>query len=109
MKTSLIAGALLVSLSLSVVPAFAQGVDPLIPDVGTDPTTGNADFINILDTVLRQLTDGAAPDIWDTGMALWRGMAALLVVWTGLRIAFTGDFQAWELIRLVFALWFSVG
>ena len=32
--------------------------------------------------------------------------AAILIVWTGLRIAFTGDFRPWDIVRVVIALWF---
>jgi len=31
-----------------------------------------------------------------------RGIAVILIVWTGLRVAFSGTFQAWELIRFIF-------
>ena len=58
-----------------------------------------------LDALIDDITAGAAPELLDTAMLMWRGLAAILVVWTGLRIAFSGDFRMWDVIRLVIALW----
>ena len=103
MRPRLVAGTLLVSMALSV-PAFGQVLDPLVPAIDANPIE-NDNIVGILDAVLLEITEGAAPEIWDTGMLMWRALAAILVVWTGLRIAFTGDIQPWELVRLLFALW----
>ena len=55
---------------------------------------------------MDQITVAAAPQIQTAGMGMWRGLAAILVVWTGLRIAYTGDFRPWDVVRIVIALWF---
>lgn len=43
------------------------------------------------------------------GLALWQGLATIVVVWTGLKIAYSGTFQAWEIVRLVFGLAIPLG
>jgi len=49
---------------------------------------------------------GAGPQAtlrgWGNNMA--RSIAVVLIVWTGARIAFSGTFQAWELIRFIFLI-----
>ena len=37
--------------------------------------------------------------------ALWRGLAAIVVVWTGIKIAMSGTFSMWTIIELVIGLW----
>ena len=63
------------------------------------------DLEPFLDTLLSDLALGAGTDILDTSLLMWRGLAAIIIVWTGLRIAFSGDFRMWDVIRLVIALW----
>ncbi len=41
----------------------------------------------------------------NAGEALWGSLATIIVVWTGLRIAFSGSFHPWELIRAFIGLW----
>ena len=79
----------------SIIVCHDQCPSPTAPEDATDVK-------GFLDSILAEMTAGAAPEILDTGMLLWRGLAAVLVVWTGLRIAFTGDFRPWDLIK---ALW----
>ena len=45
------------------------------------------------------------PAIVTAGNTLWRGLAAIVVVWTGLKIAMSGTFAMWTLIELVIGLW----
>ena len=78
-------------------------VDPFVPAVPANPEDA-MDVKGFMDSILADITAGAAPEFLDTGMLLWRGMAAILIVWTGVRIAFEGDLRPWDLIRLVFAL-----
>ena len=52
------------------------------------------DVATVVSGIMDQIIAAAAPQVHATGMAMWRGLAAILVAWTGLRIAFTGDFQA---------------
>ena len=39
------------------------------------------------------------------GNDLWKGLALIVVVLTGLKIAFSGNIQPWELVKLVIGLW----
>ena len=80
-----------------------QTPDPFVPTVPANPEDA-MDVKGFMDSMLADITAGAAPEFLDTGMLLWRGMAAILIVWTGVRIAFEGDPRPWDLIRLVFAL-----
>ena len=41
----------------------------------------------------------------DAGNTLWRGLAAIVVVWTGIKIAMSGTFSMWAIIELVIGLW----
>ena len=63
------------------------------------------DFKSFLDGVLETIIGSGAPPLLTAGDALWRGIALIVVVWTGLRIAFSGQFQPWELIRTFLGLW----
>ena len=45
------------------------------------------------------------PTILNAGNTLWRGLAAIVVVWTGVKIAMSGTFSMWALIELVIGLW----
>ena len=50
-----------------------------------------------------QRTNG--PVVLAAGNTLWRGLAAIVVVWTGVKIAMSGTFSMWALIELVIGLW----
>ena len=54
----------------------------------------------VLDTVVG----GAAPDVHALGLQLWGGLAAVMVAWTGLKIAFSGTFHPWEIVKLVIGI-----
>ena len=73
------------------------------PVVVTD--ANRSDMEPFLDALLNDLTLAAGTDILDTSLLMWRGLAAIMIVWTGLKIAFSGDFRMWDVIRLVIALW----
>ena len=45
------------------------------------------------------------PVILNAGNTLWRGLAAIMVVWTGVKIAMSGTFSMWSMIELVIGLW----
>ena len=47
---------------------------------------------------------GAPPDVHTVGLQLWGGLAAVMIAWTGLRIAFSGTFDAWTMVRLVIGI-----
>ena len=38
------------------------------------------------------------------GLAIWTGMATVMIVWTGLKTAFSGDYDMWEIVKLVIGL-----
>ena len=78
-------------------------IDPNVPTA--IPPDQMRDFKSFLDTVLAGIIGPAAQPLLDTGNALWTGMAVIVVVWTGARIAFSGNIQPWELVRLVIGLW----
>ena len=39
------------------------------------------------------------PTILNAGNTLWRGLAAIVVVWTGVKIAMSGTFSMWAIVR----------
>lgn len=63
------------------------------------------DFKPVLDNLTRELMNTASSPILDAGNALWMGLSLIIVSWTGLRIAFSGEsWNAWEIIRLILVL-----
>ncbi len=79
-----------------------QSIDPNVPT--QIPPDQLQDFKSFLDIVLDSVVGGAAPDIQAVGLQLWGGLAAVMVAWTGLKIAFSGTFHPWEIIRLVIGI-----
>ena len=63
------------------------------------------DFKSFLDVALDGLTAAAGGEVFATGNALFGGLAVIVVVLNGLKIAFSGNIQPWELIRVVIGLW----
>lgn len=78
-------------------------IDPSLPEaVPVQDATG---WALQLDTVLDALFTPATPPLLPMGENLWRGLALIVVAWTGLRIAFAGAaFRPWELVTLVTGL-----
>ncbi|MCZ0934961.1 MAG: type IV secretion system protein [Gemmatimonadetes bacterium] len=76
-----------------------QSIDPNVPT--QIPVDQLQDFKSFLDVVLDSVIGGAAPDVHAVGLQLWGGLAAVMVAWTGLKIAFSGTFQPWEIVKLV--------
>ena len=76
-----------------------------VPTIPADPAAA-PDPATVVSAIMDQVALAAAPQIHTAGFGLWRGLAAILVVWTGLRVAFTGDFRPWDVVRVVIALWF---
>ena len=63
------------------------------------------DFKPVLNELTEQLMTTASSPILDAGNALWLGLSTIIVAWTGLRIAFSGEgWSTWEIIRLVILL-----
>ena len=63
------------------------------------------DFKTFIDTALDSLTAAAGGEIFTTGNAMLAGLAAIVVVLNGVKIAFSGNIQPWELVRVVIGLW----
>lgn len=57
-----------------------------------------------LNGVLRSMIQDSAGAVLDAGWALYWSLAVILVVWTGLKLAFRGSWDMWEFWRLIFAL-----
>ena len=66
-----------------------------VPTIPPDPAAA-PDPKTVVTAIMDQVALAAAPQVQVAGMAMWRGLAAILVVWTGLRIAYTGDFRPWD-------------
>ena len=79
-----------------------QSIDPNVPAL--IPADQLQDFKGFLDIVLDTVVGGAAPDVLTLGHQLWGGLAAVVVSWTGLRIAYSGTLQPWELVRVVLGI-----
>ena len=76
-----------------------QTLDPGVPV--QIPADQLQDFKSFLDIVLDTVIGNAAPDVLTLGLQLWGGLAAVVVAWSGLRIAFSGTFEPWALVRIV--------
>ena len=63
------------------------------------------DFKSFLDVALEGLTTAAGGEVFTTGNGLLGGLALIVVVLTGVKIAFGGNIQPWELVRVVIGLW----
>lgn len=78
-------------------------IDPSLPQ-----TVAPQDLTNwpeMLDQVLTNLLTPATPPLLQLGINLWTGLAAIVVAWTGIRIAFAGAaFRPWDLVALVTGL-----
>ena len=59
------------------------------------------DFKSFLDVALDGLTAAAGGEVFATGNALLAGLALIVVVLNGVKIAFSGNIQPWELVRVV--------
>ena len=79
-----------------------QSIDPNVPS--QIPEDQLQDFKSFLDVVLDSVVGGAAPDVHALGLQLWGGLAAVMVAWTGLKIAFSGTFEPWAIIKLVIGI-----
>ena len=92
---------------LCAAPALAQTppsqIDPSVPT--TIPQEDLNDFKGYLDQVMDDIMAANGPTVLNAGNTLWRGLAAIVVVWTGVKIAMSGTFSMWALIELVIGLW----
>ena len=94
----------LAALLACAAPALAQQqIDPSVPT--TIPPEDLHDFKGFLDQVMDDIMAANGPTVLNAGNTLWRGLAAIVVVWTGIKIAMSGTFSMWALIELVIGLW----
>ena len=94
----------LAALILCAAPALAQQqIDPSVPT--SIPPEDLHDFKGFLDQVMDDIMAANGPTVLNAGNTLWRGLAAIVVVWTGVKIAMSGTFSMWALIELVIGLW----
>ena len=78
-------------------------IDPSVP--AQIPPEQLRDFKSFLDTVLDSIIGPGAQPLLDSGNALWTGLAAIVLVISGLKIAYSGNIQPWEIVRIVIGLW----
>ena len=98
------AGFALAALLLCAAPALAQQqIDPSVPT--NIPPEQQNDFKGYLDQVMDDIMTTNGPVILNAGNTLWRGLAAIVVVWTGIKIAMSGTFSMWAIVQLVIGLW----
>ena len=79
-----------------------QSIDPNVP--AQIPADQLQDFKGFLDVVLDTVVGGAAPDVLTLGHQLWGGLAAIVVAWSGLKIAYSGTLEPWALVRVVLGI-----
>ncbi len=97
-------GLLVTVLLLCAATADAQiQIDPNVPT--NIPPEDVDNFKGFLDTVMDDIVRTNGPTILTAGHQLWRGLAAIVVVWTGLKIAMSGTFSIWTVVELVIGLW----
>ena len=78
----------------------------LDPNIPTNLTPENMrNFKSFLDTALESLTAAAGAEIFTLGNQMFGLLALIVVVLSGLKIAFGGGLQAWELMRVVIGIW----
>lgn len=80
-----------------------QQLDPNIPTQLSPEQL--RDFKSFLDIALEGLTTAAGGEVLALGDGLWWGLALIVVVMNGVKIAFGGSLQPWELVRAVIGLW----
>ena len=100
-RRAVVAIALVATLALPCALA-AQNIDPNIPNAyGVEELDA---FINEITEAIRDILTPAVPPLLDSGREIWRAIATIVVVWTGLRVAYSGNFQAWDIIRTLFGI-----
>ena len=89
-------------------PAAGQQIDPNVPVRIDEQDLANLPLFvdRVLDNTLNGT--GAANEMLVVGNRMVRSVAAIIVVLTGLQIAFSGNFQPWQIFRLVLTLGFPI-
>ncbi len=78
-------------------------IDPVVPT--NIPPADLDNFESLLTQVLNGIVGTSGPLLLTTGNSLWTGLAAVLVVWTGVQIAMSGTFSPMQIIKLIIGLW----
>ena len=79
-------------------------IDPSMPP--TIPEEDALDTIGHLTGVLNEVFRPDDAPLLDTGVLLWRGLSLIVVVWTGLRVAFSGgSYSAWDIVQALMSIW----
>ena len=69
------------------------------------PPASPDQFKFVLDELTRGLMDVADEPLLAAGEALWMGLSLIILVWTGARIALSGEgWNPWEVIKLIIIL-----
>ena len=63
------------------------------------------DFQSFIQTALDGLTASAGGEVMTLGTGMFAGLALIVIVIAGVKIAFSGNIQPWELVRLVIGIW----
>ena len=78
----------------------------LDPNIPTNLTPDQLrDFKTFLDHALDSLTVAAGGQIFTLGNQMLGGLALIVLVLNGAKIAFGGNIQPWELVRVVIGIW----
>ena len=78
-------------------------IDPNIPS--NLPDEELRDFQSFIQTALDGLTEEAGGEVMALGTGMFTGLALIVIVIAGAKIAFSGNIQPWEVVRLVIGIW----
>ena len=78
-------------------------LDPGIPTDLSEEELRN--FKTFLDTALESLTAAAGTEIFTLGNQMFGMLALIVLVLSGLKIAFGGGLQPWEIVRVIIGIW----
>ena len=78
-------------------------IDPNIPS--NLPDEELRDFQSFIQTALDGLTASAGGEVMALGTGMFAGLALIVIVIAGVKIAFSGNMQPWEVVRLVIGIW----
>ena len=78
----------------------------LDPGIPTDLSPQDMrNFKMFLDTALESLTAAAGAEVFTLGNQMFGMLALIVVVLSGLKIAFGGGLQPWEIVRVIIGIW----
>ena len=78
-------------------------IDPNIPS--NLPPEEIRDFQSFIQTALDGLTASAGGEVMALGTGMFTGLTLIVIVIAGVKIAFSGNIQPWEAVRLVIGIW----